>query len=382
LRRAGASSSATTTRRKAQRHSRSAVRRARDRETAAAVVERAQPRLDVRDPVPAPHAAAAQPDAVVGDRDDGLVPFARDVDGDRERLALARHPVPDRVLEQRLQHQERHDRVARGRLDAHVEAQSLLEPRPHHVDVHPLDVELVAERHLLRLARQHGAQELAQPRQHRVGAPHVLVHHRRDRVQRVEEKVRVELEPQVLQRRLRELRAQLGRRKLRLAHPLLTPDEVHERADDRVGDDVVRRFHRIAPQHVAVVVRAQPRQRRDGRARQRHQRRVQDRVDHRTAGVRERRARPAGTRPRDTPRDAEHDRHDDERGRDAGQLLQQPLGRRAAAMPRQIVEVPVQERRQPDEDEQRDEPDDELEAPSLHRCARHTIIATVRSSSV
>jgi hypothetical protein len=64
-------------------------------------------------------------------------------------------------------------------------------------------VELRLQRHFLRadVVERH-AQQVAQRRDHRISATDILVHQRRDRVQGVEEEVRLELHAQHLQLRL------------------------------------------------------------------------------------------------------------------------------------------------------------------------------------
>ena len=78
--------------------------------------------------------------------------------------------------------------------------------------------ELVAEGYLVLVAVLHGeAQEIAESCEHRVGSVDVAVHQRRDRVQRVEEKVGMDLRAKRLQLRLGQSRAQIRRCHLPLA---------------------------------------------------------------------------------------------------------------------------------------------------------------------
>ena len=91
------------------------------------------------------------------------------------------------------------------------------------------EVDLVLERHLLRAdAIERQAQQVAQLRQHLVGGVDVAVHQRRDRVQRVEEEVRVELPLQRFELRLGEPGLQLRSRELALLRLAMVVERVHE----------------------------------------------------------------------------------------------------------------------------------------------------------
>src|ERR1700730_7626456 len=89
-------------------------------------------------------------------------------------------------------------------------------------------------------------QQIAQLREHDIGGLHVFVHYRRNRIQRVEEKMRLQLKTQILQLRFGKLRLQVRRGKLlSLGQPealkvIVEPD------DTRETDQVVGEFHRIA----------------------------------------------------------------------------------------------------------------------------------------
>jgi hypothetical protein len=80
----------------------------------------------------------------------------------------------------------------------------------HDLEVSPKQVELLAERDLLfRRALDGVSEELAQSRDHAPHAARVAFHQRRDRVQRIEEKVRVELHAQGVEPRFGELCTEL-----------------------------------------------------------------------------------------------------------------------------------------------------------------------------
>ena len=90
--------------------------------------------------------------------------------------------------------------------------------------------------HLLRAdAVERQAQQVAQPRQHGVGGVDVAVHQRRDRVQRVEEEMRVQLPLQRLQPRLGEPGLQLRRRERALLRLAVVVERVAHADDGPVG---------------------------------------------------------------------------------------------------------------------------------------------------
>ena len=113
------------------------------------------------------------------------------------------------------------------------------EAQAHDLDVALQEVELRLERHFLRAdVLQRHAEQIAQRRDHRVGAAHVLVHQRRDRVQRVEQEVRLQLHAQHLQLRLREPRLELRRaQRAVLRHAVVDDGMVDD--DDRAEDERV-----------------------------------------------------------------------------------------------------------------------------------------------
>jgi len=120
--------------------------------------------------------------------------------------------VHDGVLDQRLQHEVRHERVHHIRIDIGVHVEPALEAHLHDVEIELQQLQLARQRDLL-LARplERHAQQFAQTRDHATHAARVALHERRHRVQRVEQEVRVQLRTQHREPRLRELRLQLCR---------------------------------------------------------------------------------------------------------------------------------------------------------------------------
>ena len=153
-----------------------------------------------------------QPDAVVAHFHPQLVALAARGDVDVAGPGLLRDAVLDRVLDERLEDQVRHERVER--LGLHVEADDSRSAKRVCSIWRYLreEVELGLERDLLLadvLERQ--AQQVAQAHQRAIGGLDVAVHQRRDGVERVEEEVRVELLLERLQLRFDQPRLELRR---------------------------------------------------------------------------------------------------------------------------------------------------------------------------
>lgn len=148
--------------------------------------------------------AGAQSTAVILDIAAEHVALAPHRDGDRTLPEVA-EAVAEGVFDERLQEEVRHARVARLRFDVDRDAKPVAEPQAHDLDVALEEIELGLERHFLRAdVLQRHPQEIAQRGDHRIGAANVLVHERRDRVKRVEQKVRLKLHAQHVKLRLRE----------------------------------------------------------------------------------------------------------------------------------------------------------------------------------
>ena len=103
-------------------------------------------------------------------------------------------PVADRVLDHRLQDQRWDQHVKRRRINAVIDAQ----PR---TKVHLLDVEIGTQvfhlfgklHFLLADPAQRDAQQIAQAFDHQIGLVGIAMDERRDRVQRVEEEMWMQL---------------------------------------------------------------------------------------------------------------------------------------------------------------------------------------------
>ncbi len=119
--------------------------------------------------------------------------------------------VLDRVLDERLEQQRRHQGLERLPLDVVPDDEAVGKPCPFDVEVLAKEVELGVQRHfLLAETLQREPQQLAEAHERAFGGLHVPMHQSRDRVERVEEKVRVELLAKGLELRLHEPDLELG----------------------------------------------------------------------------------------------------------------------------------------------------------------------------
>ena len=118
--------------------------------------------------MPPPSACASRSSrhaqAVVLDFDDGVAIAERALDRDAAAADLRREPVLDRVLDERLEDEARHDHVERVRVDLLVDVQ--LRPEPDDFDVQVLvdRLELFAQRDEVIRASQEPPQQARQLR--------------------------------------------------------------------------------------------------------------------------------------------------------------------------------------------------------------------------
>ena len=117
----------------------------------------------------------------------------------------------------------------------HADGETILEARLFDVEVLLQEVALFLQRDDgLAAAIEGDAQQIAQAADHAIGRLGIAVHERRDRVQRVEEEVRVQLRLQRLQPRLDDLRFELRRAHLPLLRLVVEGDRVADADDHRV----------------------------------------------------------------------------------------------------------------------------------------------------
>ena len=127
----------------------------------------------------------------------------------------------DRVLDERLQDQPRHFGVERLGIDLELDRQAILEARLLDLEVLLQELQLLLQRDAGRAgAIERQAQQIAQAADHAIGGVGIRVHERRDRVQRVEQEMRLQLGLERAQPRLDQTRFELrllDRARLRLA---------------------------------------------------------------------------------------------------------------------------------------------------------------------
>ena len=130
---------------------------------------------------------------VVDDVDDGVALLEPAPDRDAAVAKLLRETVLDRVLDERLQQHARDDQIQRGRIDVLLDAQGRAEANDLDVEVLVDRVELFTKRDEMLLAAE---QPPEQPRELRDEHPRgfgLRPNQRRDRRQRVEQEMRIDL---------------------------------------------------------------------------------------------------------------------------------------------------------------------------------------------
>ena len=117
-------------------------------------------------------------------------------DRDRARAGLALEAVPDGVLDQRLDAQERHRHRQHLGRDLHGHLQPVAEPGPLQQQVAVDRAQLLGQRRELAVPAERVAGEVGELQQQLAGPLRVGAHERRDRGQRVVDEVRADLGPQ------------------------------------------------------------------------------------------------------------------------------------------------------------------------------------------
>src|SRR5688500_9803567 len=114
--------------------------------------------------------------------------------GNLARCRPGTNAVLDGVFDEWLQQKVGDQRMQRIGLDVEYHRQTIAEARLFDLQVLREEIELLLQRHFLHAdALQRHAQQIAQARDHRIGGFDVAMHQRRDRVERVEEEVRLHL---------------------------------------------------------------------------------------------------------------------------------------------------------------------------------------------
>src|SRR5262249_6553774 len=136
--------------------------------------------------------------AVVVDPDQNFVVHLFTFDRQQPRLAGWRDAVTDRILNQRLQHQMRNQTIRDRRIYIDPDLEAITQPELLDLQVLLGEMQFFTEGDLMRgLRLQRGAQKVGQPRDHRGGRfALALQNQRRDSVERIEQKVWMDLVPQ------------------------------------------------------------------------------------------------------------------------------------------------------------------------------------------
>src|SRR5262249_43164825 len=147
---------------------------------------------------------------------------------------------PNGVFDERLQNQVRHLSGHDGGIDVEVHGQSRPQARLFDFEIGLNEVEFLLERDVLAIrAVERGAQQIAEPGNHPVGHFDVLVKERRNGVERVEKKMRMQLHLQNLKLGLGELRLELRRKQLAIPELTVVVEHVRQGEDRQVKKDIV-----------------------------------------------------------------------------------------------------------------------------------------------
>jgi hypothetical protein len=125
-----------------------------------------------------------------------------DANRDGGAVTARRDGVLDAVLDERLESEPRDSHVSSGLVGVHLVAEAIAEPHAFYLEVVADDPQLIVDRDERRLMIERRSQQRRELARHLLGAARILVDQRRDRVERVEQEMR--------------LHARLERRQLRL----------------------------------------------------------------------------------------------------------------------------------------------------------------------
>ncbi len=207
-----------------------------------------------------------QPRPIVPDAQPERVAVGLRLDRQCARTHQRLEAVANRVLDERLQDQRRHHHVQGGRVDPILDAQPIAEVHLLDVEIRAQILELLGQLDFLHAdLAQRDAEQIAEPLDHRVRLLRIAMDERRDRVQRVEQEMRMQLLLQRLQLRFHQPRLEPRRPHLARAglsvviDGMLEPDQrpIHrqhliDRAEERVGDRHPQ-IRRAASQSLQVI---------------------------------------------------------------------------------------------------------------------------------
>ena len=91
-----------------------------------------------------------QSGSIIRDFEHQRIAFPPSADLDPPGVGTVFHPVPDRVLRQRLEHEAGNHRVEQLGANVHCDREAVAEAHPHDVEVAGEESQLIPEQHLLR----------------------------------------------------------------------------------------------------------------------------------------------------------------------------------------------------------------------------------------
>src|SRR5688572_22111440 len=133
-----------------------------------------------------------------------LLPGPVDIDGDEAGLDLGLYSVIHGVLEQRLEHERRNQRIARHPLHLPLDPQPLAQPQLLEVEILPAQVDLARERSQLAVIRHQHAEQGRHVFQHFLRPPRALADQGQHGIDAVEQEMGTYARLQRLQPRFRE----------------------------------------------------------------------------------------------------------------------------------------------------------------------------------
>ncbi len=148
-------------------------------------------------------------------------------DLDRPAARARRDAVLDRVLDERLQRERRNHAIERVGVEPLDDAQTVAEAQLLEREIVADESHLVGQRHVLARRAfdvEHVAQHVAEPLERVLGGLRIATNERGERVQRVEQKVRIELAAQRRELGVHAQRIGAGDAGLLFAQPLGDPN--------------------------------------------------------------------------------------------------------------------------------------------------------------
>ena len=145
-----------------------------------------------------------------------------------------------RILDDRLQNQIGNANIQHFRIDVNVSREAILKTNALDLEIAVQKLDLLLQRHFHRAGVfERQSEEVAEPRDHLARAFSVFAQQSRNGMQRVEEKMRMNLHFQGFQLRLHELRAKLRSFQLTFAITVVVVERVAHQQDEPVNQQPV-----------------------------------------------------------------------------------------------------------------------------------------------